>query len=100
MSDTIFEILGASCYAFAMGRALRLDVGGYAYRVLNRSVGRRLIFTRESDFVAFERVLAGSISGFNLSHLRNLRVLHLVGLSTSIFASGKAQVLFHPVIAF
>ncbi len=38
-----------------------MDVGGYAYHVINRSVGRRLIFTQAGDFQAFERVLAQAL---------------------------------------
>jgi len=44
-----------------MGRPKRVDVGGYVYHVLNRSVGRRRLFHREKDFEAFERVLAESV---------------------------------------
>ncbi len=44
-----------------MGRPSRIDVGGYAYHVLNRSVGRRMIFTRDADFAAFEHVLAEAL---------------------------------------
>ncbi len=44
-----------------MGRPVRIDVGGYAYHVLNRSVGRRLILTRDGDFLAFEHVLAEAL---------------------------------------
>jgi len=44
-----------------MGRSWRIDVGGYAYHVLNRSVGRRQIFSKEGDFIAFERVLAEAL---------------------------------------
>lgn len=44
-----------------MGRPARVDVGGYAYHVLNRSVGRRAIFARDADFIAFEQVLAEAL---------------------------------------
>jgi len=44
-----------------MGRPARIDVGGYVYHALNRSVGRRMIFSRDGDFVAFERVLAEAL---------------------------------------
>ncbi len=44
-----------------MGRPNRVDVGGYAYHVLNRAVGRRRIFRTEGDFTAFERVLAEAV---------------------------------------
>ena len=44
-----------------MGRPRRVDVGGYAYHVLNRAVGRRVIFQSDADFQAFERVLAEAV---------------------------------------
>ena len=40
-----------------MGRPLRVNVGGYAYHVLNRANGRMTIFRTDADFRAFERVL-------------------------------------------
>jgi putative transposase len=45
-----------------MGRPTRVDVGGYAYHVLNRAAGRRLIFKTEADFAAFEAVLAEAVA--------------------------------------
>lgn len=47
-----------------MGRPVRVDVGGHAYHVLNRSVGRRALFHRPADFAAFERVLAEAVDRF------------------------------------
>jgi putative transposase len=44
-----------------MGRPKRVDVAGYAYHLLNRTVGRRIIFKKEADFVAFESVLAEAV---------------------------------------
>jgi putative transposase len=44
-----------------MRRTPRVDVAGLAYHVLNRSVGRRPIFRREDDLLAFEHVLASAI---------------------------------------
>lgn len=44
-----------------MGRPPRVDVGGYAYHVLNRGVNKRTIFRKDADFDAFERVLAQAI---------------------------------------
>ena len=44
-----------------MGRAVRVDVAGRAYHVLNRSVGRRMLFRKDADFAAFERVLAEAV---------------------------------------
>lgn len=41
-----------------MGRPLRPTLGGHIYHVLNRANGRRQIFDAESDYAAFERVLA------------------------------------------
>jgi putative transposase len=40
-----------------MGRALRVDLGGYVYHVLNRANARNHIFEDENDYSAFERVL-------------------------------------------
>jgi putative transposase len=44
-----------------MGRPRRIDVGGYAYHVLNRSVRRRRIFRKDGDFATFERVLGEAV---------------------------------------
>ncbi len=44
-----------------MGRPPRVDVGGYCYHVLNRSVGKRTIFRKKADFIAFEHVLAEAV---------------------------------------
>lgn len=41
-----------------MPRRLRVSTGGYAYHVLNRAVGRGSLFKKDTDFRAFERVLA------------------------------------------
>lgn len=41
-----------------MPRRLRQAVGGYAYHVLNRAVGRQTIFKNAGDYSAFIRVLA------------------------------------------
>lgn len=45
-----------------MGRSRRVDVAGYAYHVLNRAVGRQLIFQTGGDFQAFEAVLAEAVA--------------------------------------
>ena len=45
-----------------MGRSPRVDAGGVAYHVLNRSVGRRMIFRRDGDFTAFEQVMAQALA--------------------------------------
>jgi putative transposase len=44
-----------------MGRPNRVDVAGYAYHVINRSVGRQRIFKNNKDFAAFESVLAQTV---------------------------------------
>ena len=41
----------------SMPRRLRVSTGGLAYHALNRAVGRSRIFTKEADYLAFERVL-------------------------------------------
>jgi putative transposase len=41
-----------------MSRPKRIALGGYVYHVLNRANGRLRIFRKESDFLAFERILA------------------------------------------
>ena len=41
-----------------MPRRLRMDVGGIAYHVLNRRVGRLVMFDKDADYLAFEKVLA------------------------------------------
>jgi putative transposase len=40
-----------------MGRALRAAAGGLVYHVLNRANGRLLLFDKDGDYEAFERVL-------------------------------------------
>ena len=40
-----------------MPRVARLTPPGFAYHVLNRSVGRMKMFRRDEDFAAFERVM-------------------------------------------
>ena len=44
-----------------MGRPKRVDVGGYAYHVLNRGNGRMTVFDDEGDYEAFERILEEAI---------------------------------------
>jgi putative transposase len=41
-----------------MGRALRLDVGGLVYHVLNRASARVTLFDGPGDYQQFEQVLA------------------------------------------
>ncbi len=40
-----------------MARRLRIDLGGYAYHVLNRRVGRQKLFAKPGDYEAFLQVL-------------------------------------------
>ncbi|MDO8492699.1 MAG: transposase [bacterium] len=40
-----------------MGRALRTDVGGYVYHVLNRANARTTLFEKQSDYFLFEKIL-------------------------------------------
>ncbi len=40
-----------------MPRASRNFPGGLAYHVLNRGVGRRTLFEKDGDFLAFEKVV-------------------------------------------
>lgn len=44
-----------------MGRPRRVDAAGYCYHVLNRSVGRQMIFKKPGDFDSFEGVLAQAV---------------------------------------
>jgi hypothetical protein len=66
-----------------MPRTARVAPGGFVYHVLNRSVGRMHMFRKESDFEAFERVMAEA-------HLRQpIRILSYCGLVIAL-ASGTA----------
>jgi REP element-mobilizing transposase RayT len=47
-----------------MGRALRVSLGGYVYHVLNRSNGRLRIFGKDSDFAAFEELVAEAMEQY------------------------------------
>jgi putative transposase len=40
-----------------MPRRIRVASGGYAYHIMNRSVGRARIFRKDRDYEAFEKVL-------------------------------------------
>src|SRR5208337_1529306 len=44
-----------------MSRAARYFPGGMVYHVLNRGVGRRTLFDKDQDFLAFERVVEESL---------------------------------------
>ncbi|MCC6680064.1 MAG: transposase [Phycisphaeraceae bacterium] len=47
-----------------MGRAVRIDVGGYAYHVLNRGNGQMTLFADGGDFAAFDAVLEEAAEKF------------------------------------
>ncbi|HNS23091.1 MAG TPA: transposase [Sedimentisphaerales bacterium] len=49
-----------------MPRPERITLGGYVYHVLNRANGRLRIFRKESDFLAFEKILADGTSMFSM----------------------------------
>ncbi len=53
-----------------MGRPLRVNLGGYVYHALNRANGRAVIFRKDSDYEAFERILAET-----LEHVPGMRLL-------------------------
>lgn len=40
-----------------MGRTLRIDIGNEIYHVLNRANARMVLFKKENDYQAFERIL-------------------------------------------
>src|SRR5262245_45482990 len=41
-----------------MPRRPRIATGGHAFHVLNRAVGRGVIFEKDADYLAFEKVLS------------------------------------------
>jgi putative transposase len=49
-----------------MARAIRKDLGGWVYHVLNRRVGRETLFFKDQDYLAFEKVLAEAIKRFDM----------------------------------
>jgi putative transposase len=53
-----------------MGRSLRASLGGYVYPVLNRGNGRVTVFHKDSDYEAFERILAEA-----LAHVPGMRLV-------------------------
>jgi putative transposase len=53
-----------------MGRPLRVNLGGYVYHTLNRGNGRAVIFHKDGDYEAFERIL-----GETLDHVPGVRLL-------------------------
>jgi hypothetical protein len=50
-----------------MPRSRRFSPGGMVFHVLNRGVGRRVLFTKDEEFLAFERVV-GETTG-NKGHI-------------------------------
>jgi len=49
-----------------MGRNKRITLGGYVYHALNRANGRLRIFRKDSDFLAFEQILAEGVERFDM----------------------------------
>jgi len=49
-----------------MGRTKRITLGGYVYHALNRANGRLRIFRKDSDFLAFEQILAEGVARFDM----------------------------------
>jgi putative transposase len=45
-----------------MPRPQRMALGGYIYHVLNRASGRLRIFRKDTDFMAFEQILAEGVT--------------------------------------
>ncbi len=52
-----------------MGRSPRVTQVGFVYHVLNRRVMRLPLFGKDDDYLAFERVLAGSLDRPDAPHL-------------------------------
>ena len=55
-----------------MGRALRVDVGGEVYHVINRANGRQTIFYKKDDYLHFEQLLTEA------KELNGMRILAYV----------------------
>jgi putative transposase len=49
----------------AMPRPERITLGGYLYHGLNRAKGCLRIFRKDSDFLAFEKILVTGIAMFS-----------------------------------
>jgi putative transposase len=49
-----------------MPRPERIALGGYVYHALNRANGRLRIFRKDSDFLAFEQILATGLATFSM----------------------------------
>jgi putative transposase len=59
----------AAVTLLAMGRPLRVSLGGYVYHALNRANGRMRLFLKDADYRAFEGVLAEA-----LEHVQGMRL--------------------------
>ena len=53
----VFALDGGIGYTASMPRRLRIATGGVAYHVLNRAVGRGVLFQDDADYLAMERVI-------------------------------------------
>lgn len=49
-----------------MGRSPRVDVGNYAYHVINRADGRRMIFNESDEYRHFEMLLKDAVEKFDM----------------------------------
>ena len=49
-----------------MGRAPRIDLGGYIYHIINRANGRQTLFKDSRDYVQFEKILTEAVEIFDL----------------------------------
>lgn len=49
-----------------MGRAIRTDIGGYLYHVLNRANARTTIFHSDKDYFDFEKTLFTAVEKYNM----------------------------------
>jgi putative transposase len=49
-----------------MGRAPRIDLGGYVYHIINRANGRQTLFHDAKDYVFFEKILTEAVEIFDL----------------------------------
>lgn len=54
------------CRIGGMPRPKRIALGGYVYHAFNRANGRLRIFRKDSDFVAFEKILADGTALFSV----------------------------------
>ena len=59
-----------------MARRLRISRGGVAYHVINRAVGRSMLFEHELDLAAFEKALAQACEQYPSIRLLSYVVMH------------------------